>query len=165
MAENLLVLLLGSNLGDRSGNLKRARMQIAENIGPIDSVSSVYETAPWGYDSINGFLNQCLSLWSNKDPVKLLSQTQMIESEMGRKARGGEYTDRLIDIDILFYGNMILSRPDLQIPHDMIPHRRFTLVPLAEILPEFEHPVLGKKICTMLSECVDNLEVKRMKGF
>ena len=133
MTEKLLVLLLGSNLGDRSGNLHRARSLIGENLGSIESVSSEYETAPWGYDSKNGFLNQCLSLRSDADPGKILEQIQMIESEMGRKARIKKYADRLIDIDILFYGDTVVSRPDLQIPHPMIQHRRFTLVPLAEI--------------------------------
>ena len=163
MTEKLLVLLLGSNLGDRSENLRTACLRITESIGPIDSVSSEYETAPWGYDSKNGFLNQCLSLWSDSDPGKILGLIQAIESEMGRKTRIGEYADRLIDIDILFYGDLVLFRPDLLIPHPMIQRRRFTLVPLAEILPDFEHPVMGKKITKLLSECTDNLEVKRVE--
>ena len=163
MPEKLLVLLLGSNLGNRSGNLHQACLRIGDSIGPIKSVSSIYETAPWGYDSNNGFLNQCLSLWSDMDPGWILEQTHMIEARLGRKGRSTDYTDRLIDIDILLYGDMVMSRPDLYIPHPKLQDRKFSLVPLAEILPDFEHPIFRKKISTLLSECQDNLTVKRIE--
>jgi 2-amino-4-hydroxy-6-hydroxymethyldihydropteridine diphosphokinase len=161
MSEKLLVLLLGSNLGNRSGNLHHACLLIGESIGPVKSVSSIYETAPWGYDSKNGFLNQCVTLWSDMDPGRILKQIHLIETKLGRRGRSLDYSDRLIDIDILFYGDMVLSRPDLHIPHQKLQDRRFSLVPLAEILPDFEHPILRKKISTLLSECMDNLPVKR----
>ena len=163
MTEKLLVLQLGSNLGNRTGNLHQARLLIGESIGPIKSVSSIYETAPWGYDSKNGFLNQCITVRSDMDPGRILEKIHLIEAKPGRQGRSLEYIDRLIDIDILFYGDMVLSRPDLQIPHNKIQDRRFSLVPLAEILPDFEHPVFRKKISTLLSECIDNLEVKRIE--
>jgi 2-amino-4-hydroxy-6-hydroxymethyldihydropteridine diphosphokinase len=160
MPEKLLVLLLGSNLGDRTGNLHQACLQIGESFGPIQSVSSIYETAPWGYDSKNGFLNQCLCLWSDMDPDRILEQIHLIEGRLGREGRSEEYTDRLIDIDILLFGDMILSRTDLHIPHQKLQDRKFSLVPLAEILPDFEHPIFRKKISTLLSECQDTLAVK-----
>ena len=163
MTEKLLVLLLGSNLGKRSGNLHQARLLIAESIGSIESVSSIYETAPWGYDSKNGFLNQCITVWSDMDPCRILERIHLIEAKLGRQGRSHDYIDRLIDIDILFYGDMVLSRPDLQIPHNKIQDRRFSLVPLAEILPDFEHPIFRKKISTLLSECMDKLKVKRIE--
>jgi 2-amino-4-hydroxy-6-hydroxymethyldihydropteridine diphosphokinase len=162
MHEKLLVLLLGSNLGDRSGNLQKALLLIGESIGHIASLSSVYETAPWGYQSENGFLNQCVTLWSEMEPEHILEQIHMIEAKLGRPGRLPGYADRIMDIDILFYGNMILAHPDLHIPHIRIQERRFSLVPLAEILPDFEHPVLRKKISTLLSECRDKLPVKRI---
>ncbi len=163
MTEKLLILQLGSNLGNRTGNLHRAHLLIGESIGPIKSVSSIYETAPWGYDSKNGFLNQCITIRSDMDPGRILEKIHLIEEKLGRQERSLEYIDRLIDIDILFYGDMVLSLPDLQIPHNKIPDRRFALVPLAEILPDFEHPIFRKTISTLLSECIDNLEVKRIE--
>jgi 2-amino-4-hydroxy-6-hydroxymethyldihydropteridine diphosphokinase len=161
MTEKLLVLLLGGNLGNRSGNLHQACLLIAESIGPIESVSSIYETAPWGYDSQNGFLNQCITIWSEMDPFRILESIHLIEAKLGRQGRSLEYIDRQIDIDILFYGDLVLSHPHLHIPHKKIQDRRFSLVPLAEILPDFEHPVFRKKISTLLSECTDNGKVKR----
>ncbi len=163
MTEKLLVLQLGSNLGNRTGNLHQARLLIGESIGPIKSVSSIYETAPWGYDSKNGFLNQCITVWSDMDPGRILEKIHLIEEKLGRQGRFLEYIDRLIDIDILFYGDMVLSRPDLQIPQNKIQDRRFSLVPMAEILPDFVHPVFRKKISTLLSECMDKLKVKRIE--
>ena len=163
MTEKLLVLQLGSNLGNRTGNLHQARLLIGESIGPIKSVSSIYETAPWGYDSKNGFLNQCITVWSDMDPGRILERIHLIEAKLGRQGRSLEYIDRLIDIDILFYGDMVLSRPDLQIPQNKIQDRRFSLVPMAEILPDFVHTVFRKKISTLLSECMDKLEVKRIE--
>jgi len=163
MAEKLLVLQLGSNLGNRSGNLEQACFLIEESFGPIETVSSVYETAPWGYDSKNGFLNQCLTVWSDMDPGCILERIHRMEDKLGRKARSHKYMDRLIDIDILFYGDLVLSRPDLQIPHSKIKDRRFSLVPLAEILPDFEHPVFQEKISFLLSICMDKGKVKRIE--
>ena len=164
MTEKLLVLQLGSNLGNRSTNLHQACLLIVESIGPIKSVSSIYETAPWGYDSKNGFLNQCITVWSDMDHYRILERIHLIEAKLGRQGRSLDYIDRLIDIDILFYGDMVLSRPDLQIPHNKIQDRRFSLVPLAEILPEFEHPIFRKKISTLLSECIDNGKVVRIEN-
>lgn len=163
MTEKLLVLQLGSNLGNCSGNLQQACLMIEESIGSIKSVSSIYETEPWGYVSQNGFLNQCLLVGSDMDPGRILDRIHLIEEKLGRKGRSFDYIDRLIDIDILFYGDMVWSRPDLQIPHSKIQDRRFSLVPLAEILPDFEHPVLRKKISTLLSECLDRRKVKRIE--
>ena len=163
MTEKLLLLQLGSNLGNRSTNLHQACLLIVESIGPIKSVSSIYETAPWGYDSKNGFLNQCITVWSDMDHYRILERIHLIEAKLGRQGRSLDYIDRLIDIDILFYGDMVLSRPDLQIPHNKIQDRRFSLVPLAEILPEFEHPIFRKKISTLLSECIDNGKVVRIE--
>ena len=87
----------------------------------------------------------------------------MIESILLWKKESAEYEDRLIDVDILLYGDLVLSQPDLHIPHLHLPDRRFSLVPLAEILPEFEHPVLRKKISTLLTECTDELPVERIE--
>lgn len=163
MTQKLLVLQLGSNLGKRSWNLHQACFMIEESFGPIKSVSSIYETEPWGYDSENSFLNQCITVGSDMDAGRILDRILQIEAKLGRKAGSVDYIDRLIDIDILFYGDMILSHPYLQIPHSKIQDRRFSLIPLAEILPDFEHPILRKKISTLLSECSDTGKVKRIE--
>ena len=162
MHQKLLVLLLGSNLGNRSWNLEQARLLIGNSIGIIQSVSSLYETAPWGYNSKNAFFNQCLSIRTNMDPVRILEQIHLIEKNLGRKGRSQKFADRLIDIDILLYGDMVLSLPDLRIPHIKLQDRRFALVPLAEILPDCEHPEFRKKISVLLSECKDTLPVKQI---
>ena len=162
MHAKLLVLLLGSNLGDRSGNLQKTLLMIRECFGHIVSVSSVYETAPWGYTSKNSFLNQSLAIWSELDPRHILEQIHMMEARLGRLERNPVYADRVIDIDILFYGDTVLACPDLHIPHKKVHERRFSLVPLAEILPDFEHPVFRKKIRTLLAECKDELPVERI---
>jgi len=96
------------------------------------------------------------------DPDRILEQIHLIEAKIGRRGRSPDYSDRLIDIDILLYGDMVLSRPDLHIPHQKLQDRRFSLVPLAEILPDFEHPVFKKKISTLLAECLDKLPVTRI---
>ena len=165
MAEKLLVLQLGSNLGNRFDNLQKACGMIIDSIGPIEAVSSIYESTPWGYDSKNTFFNQCLLVWSDMDPDRILNCIHQMEEKLGRMERTDVYVDRLIDIDILFYGDMILSRPDLQIPHGKIQDRRFSLVPMAELLPDFEHPVFRKKISTLLSECVDKGLVTRIGAY
>jgi 2-amino-4-hydroxy-6-hydroxymethyldihydropteridine diphosphokinase len=92
----------------------------------------------------------------------VLERIQGIETKLGRKKGSTDYLDRLIDVDILFYGDIILSQPDLVIPHPHLQERRFSLVPLAEILPDFEHPVFRKTIRTLLSECEDELPVERL---
>ncbi len=162
MPEKLLVLLLGSNLGNRIRNLEQACMLIGDSVGAIQSVSSMYKTAPWGFDSKNTFYNQCISVKTNLDPGRILEHIHLIEAKLGRKSRSREYADRTIDIDILLYGDMVLSLTDLQIPHRELPDRRFALVPLAEILPDFEHPVSGEKITVLLSDCKDTLPVRRI---
>jgi 2-amino-4-hydroxy-6-hydroxymethyldihydropteridine diphosphokinase len=164
MTDKLLVLLLGSNLGDRSGMLFQASSLIAEKIGPVHSQSSVYESAPWGFDSVHGFLNQCITVRTDMEPGIILERIKRIEVRLGRKNPSMDYADRLIDIDILFYGDLVLSLPDLQIPHTRLQDRRFSLLPLAEIMPDFKHPVLKKTIRTLLSECADRLPVERFKA-
>jgi 2-amino-4-hydroxy-6-hydroxymethyldihydropteridine diphosphokinase len=165
MQEKLLVLLLGSNLGNRLKNLEQARNLVEDSLGDIQALSSIYETASWGYKSGNAYFNQCISLLACMDPDSILGQTQEIEKKIGRKSRSVEYADRLIDIDILFYGDMVLSLSELQIPHKKLQDRRFALIPLAEILPDFEHPVFNKKVKVLLAECKDILPVRRIDPF
>jgi 2-amino-4-hydroxy-6-hydroxymethyldihydropteridine diphosphokinase len=150
---------IGTNLGDREANLKKAVENIRETIGPVISASSVYETEPWGFRSDNQFLNIVIEVETDLKPSGLLGRMLMIEANMGRLRSGKEYISRLIDLDILLYGNKILETKSLIVPHPTLHERRFVLVPLSEIAPELIHPALGKDIRTLLKECNDKSRV------
>jgi 2-amino-4-hydroxy-6-hydroxymethyldihydropteridine diphosphokinase len=152
-------LLTGGNIGDRQLNLQRAYDLISSRIGLIAGKSAIYETAAWGLTDQAPFLNQVLCMTTNVDPQQLLQQLLQIEHELGRE-RVEKMGPRIIDIDILFYGNTIIQSPDLIVPHPRIAERRFVLTPLHEIAPHFIHPVLHKSITELLQTCPDPLAVK-----
>ena len=139
---------LGTNLGDKEANLYAAVRKINERVGKVISLSAFYVTAPWGFSSENSFLNAACCVESELLPLEILKETQAIERELGRmkKSVGDNYSDRLIDIDILLYGDLILHTPELELPHPLMTERRFVMEPLAEIAPEVVHPVLGKRL-------------------
>lgn len=139
---------LGTNLGDKEANLHHAVMEIQHRIGKVTSLSSFYETAPWGFESVNTFLNAALAVDTQLSPEELLRTTQQIERDLGRrhKSVGGVYSDRPIDIDILLYGRLCMKTPELVIPHPGISNRLFVLEPLDEIAPDLCHPSLGVTI-------------------
>lgn len=155
-------LLLGSNLGDREGYLDKARKQIRQEAVTLLKVSSIYETAAWGTHAQPDFLNQVIVIETKLTAEHLLRTVQQIESSLGRQ-RSEKWGARTIDIDILFHGDQIIESPELVIPHPAIPRRRFTLIPLAEIIPAFVHPVLNKTIEKLLVECNDPLTVNLFK--
>ena len=156
-------LSLGSNLGDREDNLHRARSSVIERIGPQLSVSGIYETGPWGYDSTHLYLNCCLGVMSAMEPLQVMDELLAIEAEMGRKREAGGYRDRTIDIDLLVYGQMILDHPRLVLPHPAMAQRRFVLVPFNEIAPDLPHPVTGVTVKDMLHRCQDSSMVRLHK--
>lgn len=156
MAE--VYLLLGSNLGDRHQYLQHAVKALAHGLGGIKSISSVYETEPWGVSGQAGYLNQVLCIETSCNPDETLTATQHIERQNGRIIKG-DWQSRTLDIDILFYDGLIISLPHLRIPHPLLHDRRFTLVPLVEIAPYFMHPVLGKTLLELLDECPDTSSV------
>lgn len=129
-------LSLGSNLGDRKYEIKRAVELIGERIGAVERVSSLYETEPWGFSSDNMFVNAAVCVSTRLTPRALLEATQAIERDMGRtvKSVNGQYHDRTIDIDILLYDNIKVDEPDLKIPHPLMNERDFVMKPLKEIL-------------------------------
>jgi len=159
---NLIYLSLGSNLGRREQHLEEALKLIESRIGRIMAKSSFYESEPWGYTSENWFCNCCVSLRSNLQPLVLLDSLLALEKEMGRERRGTGYGDRIIDIDLLFYGDKRLDHPRLSLPHPSMGDRRFVLIPLAEIAPELIHPLTRLSISKMLQNCTDNTEVRPM---
>ncbi|MFT3753314.1 MAG: 2-amino-4-hydroxy-6-hydroxymethyldihydropteridine diphosphokinase [Paludibacter sp.] len=142
---------LGTNLGDKERNLNNAIISLSVYVGAIIRQSTFYVSEPWGFESDNRFLNAVVLVETNLQPFDLLAKTQEIERMIGRTTKSVTgYADRLIDIDILFYDNLIIDQPALKIPHPLIVERDFVLLPFAEIAPEFVHPVLGKRIIDLV---------------
>ncbi len=158
---NQAVLLLGCNMGDRINYLNLAIKALEEEVGKISNRSSIYESEPWGFDCKTSFLNQVLLIETTSPAEFLLKQIQSIETKLGRIRTKKGYEARTMDIDILFYNDLILDTERLKIPHPELHSRRFTLLPLAEILPLKVHPVFKKSLKKLLMECDDNLWVKK----
>lgn len=154
-------LLLGTNIGDRRLHLKTAIELIAKEVRTIIVQSNVYETAPWGKTDQAPFLNQAIAIDTLLPPLVLLHRLKTIETQMGR-AESTKWAARLIDIDILLYGNEIILETTLQIPHPYLPMRRFALQPLAEIAGGIVHPVVLKTINELISECPDGSQVSKI---
>ncbi|MCY7351975.1 MAG: 2-amino-4-hydroxy-6-hydroxymethyldihydropteridine diphosphokinase [Cytophagaceae bacterium] len=154
-------LLLGANLGDRAATLTRAAELLDGQFGTVSKKSSFWETAPWGLTDQPAFLNQAIEITTDFTPLDLLNATQSVEQQLGR-VRKEKWGARLIDIEILFYGDERIDSPGLNIPHPFLPERRFALAPLAEIALEFRHPGLGKTVGELLAECLDESEVRRV---
>jgi len=159
-----LIFLLGSNQGDRVVNLGEVCRQIELHLGRVISISSIYETEPWGFEAPESFLNQALMIESTLGPDEVLLAVQKIEEEMGRARMADFYTSRIIDIDIIFYDHLSINQPDLIIPHPLMQLRKFVLIPLNEIIPEFIHPVLKTTISQMLDQCEDTLKVELLQA-
>jgi 2-amino-4-hydroxy-6-hydroxymethyldihydropteridine diphosphokinase len=157
---NISYLLIGGNQGDRLARLATARDCIEATGAKILLASAVYETAAWGITDQPDFLNQSLKVSTAQDAPAWLLTLLDIEEKMGRR-RKERYGPRIIDIDILFFNNSIISQPGLTIPHPEIQHRRFALTPLEEIAPMLIHPVLRQTIRTLLADCTDPLPVKQ----
>ena len=157
--ENYVYLLLGSNLGDRLQVMQTARELIQKEIGEIHAVSSVYETAPWGVLDQPAFLNQVVKIQTELKAEEVLRIILEIERDLGR-VRYERWGARVIDIDILYFRNLILESARLTIPHPRLHERRFTLIPLAEIAPDYVHPILNRSSLQLLASCPDDSEVK-----
>ena len=147
-------LSIGSNKGNRSVLINKAIDEIEKKVGIIISRSSIYQSKSWGFDS-NDFYNLCLLIDTDIMPKSLLINLKRIEKSMGREDVDGSYSDRLIDIDILFYDNITTDSEDLKIPHPKIEIRKFVLVPMLEIADDYVHPILNKTIKELYNECSD----------
>ncbi len=159
---NRVYLLLGSNEGDRLGWMQQSIDQINEACGKVVARSQVYETAAWGLEEQPDFLNMAIAVDTDLAPIAILKAVNAIEHNLGRQ-RTLKWGQRTLDIDILFYGDHIISLPELTVPHPHMQLRRFALVPLAEIAPKLVHPVLNKTVEELLADCPDPLPVMEYK--
>ena len=155
-------LLIGGNLGNRIFNISSALELIGQKIGRIIIKSSIYETEPWGFKHNLYFLNQAIIVETNLSADSVLKQIKIIEAMLGRLNSTQQYASRNIDIDILFYNNMILKKKTLVIPHNKLHLRSFVLTPLYEIAPDLIHPVFNKTINELKAECKDSLKVHKV---
>lgn len=156
-------LSLGANLGDTDLALQSAIGAI-EKVARLIKRSGFYETEPWGNPDQPWFLNVVVEIETDLEPLPLLHAIKGIEKKLGRKARAGSNAPREIDIDILFYDNLVFESDTLQIPHPHIADRLFTLTMLNEIAPNFVHPILKKNIAILLNECEDSSIVRPANG-
>ena len=162
MTDNIY-LLLGSNLGNSRELLEEAIKNIGDYLGKIMQSSKLYETAPWGNSEQPAFLNQVVRIKSTLPPKEMLDKIHFIETKMGR-IRHEKWGERKIDIDILYYNDLIFNSSDLQIPHPEIQNRRFTLVPLVDLSPGFIHPEFLLSNANLLIKCEDKLDVQLLQS-
>lgn len=162
MSQHQLILSLGGNLGNKSQIFSDTHRLIEKNIGFITCFSSIYQTPPWGFKSKRDFWNQITIVTTRLNPTQILNQIAEIESHFGRERTPGKYLSRKMDIDILFFDNLVYESENLTIPHPQIENRKFVLVPLAEIIPGFIHPKSGISIAKMLELCDDSSEIIRI---
>lgn len=154
---NIVFVGIGANLENRMESIRKAIDLLKKRCGFILKTSKIYESDPWGFQSENSFLNLCLKIETTLSIQNLLDKCNTIEKEIGRKEKSKNdlYSDRLIDIDILYFNNKIIEERNLIIPHPKIHERRFVLQPLHDIAPNFIHPLLKKSTAELLQECHD----------
>ncbi len=155
-------LSLGSNRGDREANLEKAIKMLSDWAGNVIAESSLFETPPWKMADSTDFLNQVILLETDLTQGKLMETIFQIETILGRIRIQKKYEPRTIDIDILFFNDFIVNKDGLIIPHPLLQERRFVLEPMAEIAPEFIHPVFQKSVSKLLAECVDKSVVRKL---
>ncbi len=157
-----VVILLGGNIGDVRENFKTAQSELSY-LGIINMESSLYRTEAWGMEGADPFLNQVLILNTDLEAEQLLKNILSIERMMGRQRKDGDsYISRNIDIDILFIDSLIFESSKLEVPHPRLHLRKFTLAPLVELIPDFEHPILKKSILELSKELKDSLTVEQL---
>lgn len=158
-----VVVIFGSNSGNKRRTIEEATTLLSERVGAIVIKSSFYETEPWGFECTELFLNQVVIFESTLAPEDILQACLETEKRLGRiRPAGIRYASRTIDIDILFCGQQVISTTQLTVPHPRLELRNFVLTPLNEIIPDFIHPVLHKKISGLLTECPDKMAVRKL---
>jgi 2-amino-4-hydroxy-6-hydroxymethyldihydropteridine diphosphokinase len=159
----LVYLGLGSNIGDKKSFIKSAGNEISKLTGTkVIKSSSLYKTEPWGIKNQDYFLNSVLEIETALNPKDFLSELKKIESDLGRIKRHKWY-EREIDIDILFFGDLVLTDDFVNIPHPEIQNRNFVLIPMCELNPDFIHPVLNRTVQDLLNDTQDNSKVAKFR--
>jgi 2-amino-4-hydroxy-6-hydroxymethyldihydropteridine diphosphokinase len=164
MGVHQLFLCLGGNLGNKAEIFRETVTWIAQDVGNITGESPVYVTSPWGFHAKNNFWNQVLKVETFLTPDDVMKKIYVIESHFGRKRNPGSYSSRKMDIDILFYDDLVIQTKELAIPHPHIAGRRFVLVPFNDIMPGFKDPASRKTIAELLACCEDLTEVIRLNS-
>lgn len=161
---NVAYLCLGGNIGDRENALNQAIIEIEKVAGNITAKSSIYETEAWGVQNQQAYYNQCIKVNTSLNSLELIEVLLLVEKNLGRKRDPTltGYQARTMDIDILFFNNDVVNISNLIIPHPRLHLRKFVLTPLNEIASNYLHPLLNKSIFSLLTNCNDSLEVKKI---
>ena len=162
---NVAYLCLGGNIGDRESAIYQALFEISQKVGEIKAQSKIYETEAWGVENQQAYLNQCIEVSTYLSADELITNLLSIEQYLGRtRTLNGGYEPRTIDLDVLFFNNEVINSTHLTVPHPRLHLRKFVLIPLNEICPNYLHPILNKTIFNLLSECSDLSEVNLFKS-
>ena len=158
-------ILFGSNMGDKNKTYDQACLLINNRCGRIVAQSSAYESEPWGFEAKEWFLNRLIVVETELEPEAMMRQLLDIGAELGRvrHPEAGGYTSRTADLDILYYGSRIVLTDNLTIPHPRLHQRRFALLPLCEVAPEFVHPAFNMTQTELLKRCFDFSEVRKIE--
>jgi 2-amino-4-hydroxy-6-hydroxymethyldihydropteridine diphosphokinase len=158
MQSKQVVLIIGGNLYDRMALIDQCRKSLADFLGPWTNASAVYESEAWGGKSSGNYLNQVLAFETDFSPMEILDKIQSIELQLGR-SRDEKWGNRTMDIDILAFGEEVIETEQLTIPHPFLHLRRFVLVPLGEILPDWKHPKIQSSVGKLIEDCPDSSKV------
>ena len=158
---NITYILLGGNIGNVAKAFREATDLLSLNVGRISNQSKLYKSDAWGFESSDQFINQVLEIETELSSHQLLNETQEIEQQLGRVRNPNQegFESRIIDVDILYFNSEIINSPELTIPHYAMHQRKFTLLPLSEIAPQFTHPIFNKNSISLLDTCEDNSTV------
>ena len=157
-------VLFGSNLGDKNEFFAQACLLINNRCGRVVAVSSAYESEPWGFETEEWFLNRLIVVETELEPDEMLRQLLEIEKELGRvrHPEAKTYTSRTADLDILYFGDRVMVSENIVVPHPRLHQRRFALVPLCELVPDFVHPVFHLTQTKLLERCPDASVVRKL---
>jgi len=158
-----IYISLGGDLGDPIEQQEIAIRAIEEHVGLVEHRSSFFKTEAWGVDRKTSFINSAIQVKTDLDPFQVMEELLGIEKEMGRSRNGEQYGRRSIDLDLLYYNDLILNSTDLQLPHPRLHLRRFVLDPLNEIAANFKEPLRGRSISQLLEECTDKSSVQKLE--